>query len=43
MELAFSAGNPSAVIYWNPGLHAPVAKHNPGLYAGLMQDGFSHF
>ncbi|KAK9830820.1 hypothetical protein WJX74_008589 [Apatococcus lobatus] len=35
LELAFSAGNPSSVIYWKPGLHAPTAKTSPGVYAGI--------
>lgn len=35
MDLAFSAGNPSAVIYWKPGLHAAAPTQSPGFYAGL--------
>ena len=35
VKLALASGNPSSVVYWKPGLHAPDLDDSPGAIAGL--------
>ncbi|KAK9830808.1 hypothetical protein WJX74_008176 [Apatococcus lobatus] len=36
LDVAFSIGNPSSVVYWKPGLHEPGIESNPGIMAGIV-------
>ncbi|KAK9821630.1 hypothetical protein WJX74_001672 [Apatococcus lobatus] len=36
VKQALASGNPSAVIYWKPGLHAPNIEDSPGVIAGII-------